>query len=132
MRTQQVSPLIPTKSFRRPVFFDLTPAKEKSTDNPWPWCIARFVELGPGAAFVILALIHVEHQDSTSDRRLNFGTPSINSWAEYKYSLHGWPRRWCQRIRSVSTRILLTGMDCRINSRKGVASRASYSVLTLS
>ena len=124
IRIQQVSPLTQTKSLCLPVFFNLTPEKEKSTERPWLWWIARLVELGPGIVLVIFVLIQLEQLDITSDRRLDFRTPSMNLWADYTYSLKQCPSLWCIRVCSDLTQILQTGMDWITNSRNGVASRA--------
>ena len=111
------------------MFLGLTPEKEKSTESPCPWWIALLVELGPGVVLVIFALIHVEYFDKTLDCSLNLGTPSLNLWSEYKHSSQWWPILWCHRIRSVWTWILLTGMDWKINSQNGVASRVDCRVV---
>ena len=56
----------------------MTPLNAKSIEKPCPKCIARLVELVPGALLVCLAWMQVEQRDRTSERRLNSGTPYIH------------------------------------------------------
>ena len=74
------------------------------------------MELGPGAVLVNFALIHVEHCGKTSDYGSNLRTPSKKLRVEYKYASLECPNIWCQRMYSISARILMIEIAWIINS----------------